>query len=114
VEWYTHGATPVGFCDLCQLVLCGGTPSENSARVLEYRGERKIFCSEPCAWIFEREPERYAAHKGVVKRILEGKAPANLLELLRCYFGLTQDMWGQDVARGRYAWLDAERAGSRV
>jgi toluene monooxygenase system protein A len=106
LEWFTHGATPVGFCNLCQLVLCGGTPLENAARVVEHQGERRIFCSEPCAWIFQQEPERYAAHKDVVKRILAGEAPANLLELLRRYFGLTEDMWGKDVVRGRYPWLE--------
>ena len=105
LEWYTHGTTPITFCELCQLVLCGGTPHENTACVREHGGRRYIFCSEPCAWIFEREPERYAAHETVVRRILAGKAPANLLELLRKYFGLTQDRWGKDVARGDYAWL---------
>jgi toluene monooxygenase system protein A len=113
VEWYTHGATPVGFCDLCQIVLCGGTPQENSARTAERDGRKYIFCSDPCQWIFDSEPERYAEHKDVVKRILAGEAPANLLELLRNYFGLTQDIRGEDVAHGRYAWLGAadERKG---
>jgi toluene monooxygenase system protein A len=109
LEWFTHGTTPVTFCDLCQLVLCGGTPQHNDACVREVQGRRFIFCSEPCAWIFEREPERYAAHESVVRRILAGKAPANLLELLRTYFGLTQDTWGKDVARHAYPWLVAER-----
>jgi toluene monooxygenase system protein A len=110
VEWYTHGTTPVTFCDLCQLVLCGGTPRENSARTLLLGERRYVFCSEPCAWIFQREPERYAAHRNVVGRILSGQAPANLLELLRTYFGLNQDMWGKDAARGRYSWLEEARA----
>jgi toluene monooxygenase system protein A len=100
VEWYTHGATPVTFCDLCQLVLCGGTPLENTARTVK-RGERKyVFCSEPCEWIFLKEPDRYSGHKDVVKRILNGEAPANLIELLRSYFGLSQESWGRDAAGG--------------
>jgi toluene monooxygenase system protein A len=113
LEWYTHGTTPVGFCSLCQLVLCGGTPAHNTAEVVDYPsergGKRYIFCSAPCRWIFEREPERYADHADVVQRILAGEAPANLLELLRTYFGLTQDMWGKDVLGGAYPWLRAER-----
>ncbi|HEX2676750.1 MAG TPA: toluene-4-monooxygenase system B family protein [Polyangiales bacterium] len=105
LEWYTHGATPVGFCDLCQIVLCGGTPDRNTARVVT-RGDRKyVFCSEPCAAIFDREPDRYAAHKNVVARILTGEAPANLLELLR-YFGLSEQTWGRDVYGGAYPWLE--------
>jgi len=104
VEWYTHGATPVAFCNLCQLVLCAGTPEANSARTAVHGGRKLVFCSEPCAWIFEREPERYAAHKDVVARILAGEAPANLIELLQ-YFGLREEMWGKDVTGGRYPWL---------
>lgn len=116
MEWFTHGVTPVAFCDLCQLVLCGGTPEHNTARTLRHQGRTYAFCSAPCQWIFERQPERYAAHESVVGRILSGKAPGNLLELLRTYFGLSQQTWGKDVARGRYPWLDSMpgRAPARV
>jgi toluene monooxygenase system protein A len=107
VEWYTHGTTPVAFCNLCQLVLCGGTPSRNSAVFLERDGRRYVFCSEPCQELFEAEPERYAAHQGVVERILAGRAPANLLELLR-YFGLSESNWGRDVRAGDYEFLQAK------
>ncbi len=105
VEWYSHGATPVTFCDLCQLVLCGGTPERNTAQTLVHGGKKYIFCSEPCRWIFEKEPERYASHKDIVKRILAGEAPANLIDLVTRYFSLTPEMWGKDVAGGAYAWL---------
>jgi toluene monooxygenase system protein A len=105
VEWYTHGATPVGFCDLCQLVLSGGTPERNTARVHTVAGEKYVFCSEPCLVLFEKESERYVGHKSIVRRILEGEAPANLLELLR-YFGLTPSTWGEDVHGGDYPWLE--------
>ena len=105
VEWHTHGATPVTFCDLCQLVLCGGSPLANTANTLVHGGRSYILCSEPCRWIFLQEPERYAAHKDIVKRILAGEAPANLLVLLRQYFLLTQDTWGKDVYQGNYPWL---------
>ena len=105
VEWFDHGTTPPGFCDLCQLVLCAGTPKKNSAKVVDHAGKRFVFCSEPCAWIFGREPERYASHAGLVRRILSGQAPANLLSLVREYFGLTPESWGKDVRGGDYPWL---------
>ena len=105
VEWYSVGATPPTFCNLCQLVLCGGTPVHNTAETLDHAGRRYVFCSAPCRWIFEREPERYAGHKNLVDRILAGEAPANLVELLRGYFQLTEDTWGKDVAGGAYPWL---------
>jgi hypothetical protein len=41
-----------------------------------------------------------------VKRILAGEAPANLVELLLRYFGLTEDVWGKDIAAGNYRWLN--------
>src|SRR5262249_1680701 len=111
VEWFTHGATPVGFCDLCQLVLSGGTPHDNSARVVEHAGRKYIFCSAPCAWIFSREPQRYADHQDVVKRILAGEAPANVLELVRSYFDLASDVRGKDMMGGRYPWLAPDVTG---
>lgn len=104
-EFAVHGTAIVGFCDLCQLVLCGGTPARNTASTLVHGGRKYIFCSEPCRWIFEREPERYADHRGVVKRVLAGEAPANLIEMVRRYFGLGFDNWGKDVCGGDYPWL---------
>ena len=104
VEWHTHGATPVGFCALCQMVLCEGTPAANAAARATHADGRRMFCSEPCRWIFESEPERYGSHKDVVKRILAGEAPANLLELLR-HFGLSPSDWGRDAFKGRYPWM---------
>ncbi len=105
VEWHTHGATPVGFCSMCQLVLCGGTPQHNSARTLIHDGRKRIFCSEPCEWIFRSETERYAGHKDVAQRIVAGEAPGNLTQLLTGYFGLSKDSWGKDLQRGHYPWL---------
>ena len=104
-DFAVHGTAIVSFCDLCQIVLCGGTPRRNSACTLERAGRKYIFCSEPCRWIFEREPERYAEHRDVVKRVLAGEAPANLVALLRRYFGLDHDTWGKDAYGGEYPWL---------
>lgn len=100
-----HGTSIVGFCHLCQLVLCGGTPERNTACTLEHEGALRIFCSEPCRAIFAREPERYAAHRDVVGRVLEGRAPGNLAELVRTYFGLTRDTWGKDATGGEYPFV---------
>jgi toluene monooxygenase system protein A len=112
-DFAVHGTSIVGFCDLCQLVLCGGTPALNAAQVVERDGRKYIFCSAPCRWIFEREPERYAAHKGVVTRVLDGEMPANLIALLRRSFGLDHDSWGKDALRGEYPWLDRKDGAHR-
>ncbi|MFI5298130.1 MAG: toluene monooxygenase [Polyangiales bacterium] len=105
-EFAVHGTTLIGFCDLCQLVLAGGTPGHNTASTLEREGRRYVFCSAPCRHFFEAEIERYAPHRGLVSRVLAGGAPANLMALLRHSFGLTRDTWGRDAHGGDYAWLD--------
>lgn len=105
-DFAVHGTAIVTFCNLCQIVLSGGTPDKNAATTLEMGGQRYIFCSEPCRWIFESEFERYAGHKDIVKRVLAGEAPANLVGLLRKYFGLDYETWGKDAYRGVYPWLD--------
>lgn len=103
-ERAAHGEAMVGFCSLCQLVLCQGTPGRNAAVTLEHDGRRYVFCSEPCRWIFQQEPERYASHRGIDDRVLEGAAPADLEGLLD-YFGLTPETRGRDAFGGDYPWL---------
>jgi toluene monooxygenase system protein A len=104
-EMSVHSSALPAFCDLCQFPLCGGTPRHNTANVLELNGATYIFCSEPCRWIFQREPERYATHKDLVKRVLAGEAPADLATLRTEYFRLTPGTWGKDVYSGKYDWL---------
>ena len=47
----------------------------------------------------------YEAHEDVVKRVLAGKAPGNLIGLVRETFGLDHGTWGQDALHGDYPWL---------
>jgi toluene monooxygenase system protein A len=105
-DFAVHGSAIVSFCDLCQLVLSNGTPRANSAEVVDHAGQRYVFCSRPCRWIFEQEPERYAGHKDIVKRVLAGEAPANLVGLVQRYFGLDYQTWGKDAFAGAYPWLE--------
>jgi toluene monooxygenase system protein A len=93
------------FCDLCQLPLSAGTPRNNTANTLVHEGKDYIFCSQPCRWIFLREPQRYASHEGLVKRVLSGEAPADFKDLITDYFSLNPDTWGKDVYAGDYDWL---------
>ena len=109
-ELLVHGAVLPTFCDLCQLPLCAGTPQKNAATVLLYENQKYIFCSEPCRWIFLREPERYAGHRELVKRVLSGEAPSSLPDLLTKYFQLTPETWGKDAYSGAYDWLAAREA----
>ena len=81
-------------------------------RVATHDDGKHVFCSEPCERIFLDEPERYRDHENVVRRILSGEAPGNVLELLRNYFGLTPDVWGKDARGGDYDWLGVKRGPS--
>ena len=104
-EAAVHATSLPAFCDLCQLPLSAGTPRKNTANTLDMGGQRYILCSEPCRWIFEREPDRYASHRELTKRVLSGEAPANFVDLLTDYFRLTPDTWGKDMQAGDYSWL---------
>lgn len=105
VEFAVHGTAIPTFCSLCQLVLSHGEPGHNHASVLDHQGQRYVFCSEPCRWIFQQETERYDQVEDVVKRVLSGKAPGNLLEFLTRYCGLQYETWGKDAFAGDYPWL---------
>lgn len=105
-EAAVHSTAMPTFCDLCQLPLSAGTPSKNAANVLSYDGRNYIFCSQPCRWIFLREPERYSRHRDLVKRVLSGEAPASMPELVTEYFRLTPETWGKDAYAGKYDWLE--------
>jgi len=104
-ESAVHGSALPVFCDLCQLPLSGGTPRNNTANTLDMGEQKYIFCSEPCRWIFSREPERYAKHRELTKRVLAGEAPATFADLRSEYFRLTPDTWGKDIQAGKYSWF---------
>lgn len=108
VELGVHATAIPTFCHLCQLVLSHGTPQRNDAIVVQRDGANVVFCSEPCRWIYEQEPERYAEHEDVVRRVLLGKAPGNLLEFVTQYSGLRYEVWGKDAFAGDYDWLAEE------
>ena len=110
VDFQVHGSAIVGFCSLCQMVLCHGTPDQNAAKVRQIDGQTFIFCSEPCRWIFEQDKTRYLGHRDLVRRVLRGEAPGNLMAMLTQYFELDFATWGKDAARGDYPWL--KRAGT--
>lgn len=105
VDFGVHGTAIVTFCNMCQMVLCGGTPQQNTATSLSHEGKKYIFCSRPCRWIFEQEKDRYKNHRDIVKRVLHGEAPGNVMAMITQYFDLTYDTWGKDAYRGEYPWL---------
>jgi toluene monooxygenase system protein A len=91
-------------CNLCQLPTLFVRPGENTACSLKRDGRSYLFCSEPCRWIFEQQPDRFADHRTVVDRVVTGEAPGDLLDLYR-WMGhdATEDM-GKDLHRGLDRW----------
>ncbi|MBX6762990.1 MAG: YHS domain-containing protein [Rubrobacteraceae bacterium] len=92
-------------CNMCQIPII--TPSDPKQRhiapyTLDHGGRRYHFCSEPCKWIFEQNPSRYAGHKTVVDRFLAGEIQPPNLEGALAYMGITPEVAGQDAED--YAW----------
>jgi len=100
-ESAVHAAALPAFCDLCQLPLSAGTPRRNTANVLTYEGRKYILCSEPCRWIFLREPERYANHRELTKRVLSGEAPAKFTRSGDSIFPVDAGYLGEGHTRRR-------------
>jgi toluene monooxygenase system protein A len=91
-------------CNLCQLPTLFVRPGRNTACTAEVDGRRYLFCSEPCRWIFTREPGRFTGHRNVVDRIVVGEAPGKLSDLHR-WMGLEAPIeTGKDLRRGLDRW----------
>jgi methane monooxygenase component A alpha chain/propane monooxygenase large subunit len=43
-------------------------PDNNSVRIVEKAGKKRAFCSEPCEWIFDLEPQRYLGFQSWFER----------------------------------------------
>ncbi|MFD1685503.1 YHS domain-containing protein [Halobellus litoreus] len=86
-------------CDLCQLPAIHADPDQDHNRLHchEHDGETYYFCSEPCQWIFENEPERYAEHKSILRRFLAGDIQPQTLEGALEHMGMGAD---NDYERG--------------
>lgn len=105
-------------CNICQLpiVRAGGVRAgylnDAAPLVHEHNGRRYHFCSEPCRWIFQQQPERYAGHLSIVDRFLGGAiSPPDLGGVLE-YMGLgAPEEQGRDATD--YAWANG-RGGAAV
>jgi len=88
-------------CNMCQIPIVGASIGE-APRLLTHNGRDYTFCSDPCKWIFEQKPERYAGHLSIVDRFLAGHIqPPNLGGAL-AYMGISPEEAGDDAEN--YAW----------
>jgi toluene monooxygenase system protein A len=107
----TYPETLPALCNLCQLPLGSALDRHHLQPYTTTYGPRLYhFCSEPCKWIFELEPARYAEHMNVVDRFLTGEIqPMNLEGGLR-WMSITPDVMGDDAFGYRWAKDYAARA----
>lgn len=100
----TYSETFPVTCNLCQLpivILPSATEAPKPKKV-NYKGRVYNFCCEPCQWIFEQNPERYAGHLSIVDRLLSGHIQPPTLEGALAYMGLTPETRGDDA--DKYTW----------
>ncbi|MCW2985812.1 MAG: methane/phenol/toluene hydroxylase [Conexibacter sp.] len=107
-------------CHLCQLPVVTNNSASNGGReggvigprVVDLDGKRHHFCSEPCQWIFEQNPERYARQTDLVSRFIGGQIQPPTLEGAIAYMGLTPETSGRDATN--YAWAAKSEANGHV
>ena len=98
LEEKTHAVGMSACCNMCQYPISnkGGTEWKAKPYQLVHEGRPFIFCSKPCKWIFETEPERYADFSTISERLYNGdiveRAPGDMTpptpdEILR-YMGI--------------------------
>ena len=97
----TYPETLIVVCNMCQLPLCSQTVGE-PPRLLTYNGRVYTFCSDPCKWIFEQNPARYAGHLSIVDRFVAGQIRPPDMEGVLAYTGLSSGEQGTDAMN--YAW----------
>jgi toluene monooxygenase system protein A len=87
---HTHAVGNPALCSMCNNTIAsrGGLRWDARVRQKEYQGRRYNFCSEPCEWIFDQEPDRYKDWNTVVDRLYTGEiSPPNAEGLLK-YMGI--------------------------
>lgn len=101
------GTLPI-ICNMSNIPIVGTPFKTTQDYPLEYNGRLYHFGSEPDRWIFEQDPERYAAHKTIGDRLLTGEIqPPDLGGVLQ-YMGIGVLSDGGGDAHD-YAWVDAYR-----
>ena len=97
----THPETLIIVCNMCQLPVCSPTIGA-PPRLVTRNGRTYTFCSEPCKWIFEQNPARYAGHLSIVDHFLAGHIQPPDMEGVLAYMGLSPAEQGTDAMN--YAW----------
>ncbi|WP_236056907.1 YHS domain-containing protein [Mycobacterium sp. SM1] len=112
----TFSETLPTMCNMCQIPVVapagflGGYRKTPGPLTLEYGGRKYQFCSEPCQWIFEQAPERYAGHLNILDRFLAGYVQPPTMEGALQYMGVSPEESGQDADGYNWAYESAGAA----
>jgi len=88
-------------CNMCQITVCSPAVGAPPRQVI-HDGRVYTFCSEPCQWIFEQNPARYAGHLSIIDRFLAGHIQPSDIAGLLAYMGLSPAEQGTDAMN--YSW----------
>lgn len=55
-------------CQVCQMPCVFPRPDVSWVRIVEKAGKKRAFCSEPCEWMFDLEPQRYLGYQNWYER----------------------------------------------
>ncbi len=95
-------------CNMCQIPIVSpagflaGKVASPAPLSVTRKGRRYNFCSEPCRWIFQSNPERFEGHLTIVDRLLAGIIQPPTVEGALAYMGLSPSEMGVDATG--YAW----------
>jgi toluene monooxygenase system protein A len=95
-------------CNMCQIPLVNpagfnaGRLAHPEPLIVDRDGRRLLFCSEPCKWVYEQNPARFAGHLSLVDRFLAGHIQPPTMEGALAYMSLSLAEMGQDATN--YAW----------
>jgi toluene monooxygenase system protein A len=95
-------------CNMCQIPLVNpagflfGKLDSPEPLIVDLDGRRLLFCSEPCKWVYEQNPERFAGQLTIIDRFLSGVIQPATVDGALAYMGLSPEEQGQDATN--YAW----------
>ena len=101
----TVPAAPPLVCNMCGLEVTGiaGDKWHAVDHHVDIDNRRYHFCSEPCKWIFELEPDRYKGQTSIIHRLFDGTIGPELDDFYN-YMGQSIPERGTDGYE--YRWVD--------
>jgi phenol hydroxylase P3 protein len=87
---YFYRGLPL-ICQTCQIPMGfsePGDPATISFRRSEFRGEQYNFCSDPCKWIFDREPEKYCQAWLPPHQVFQGNCGGGTIPEVLAWYGV--------------------------